>query len=365
MNLRKHLLVLGLIIFASATSDFVTPVLLYSEKLSAGLLHYQDEYDVNGQLSQEAFLGVAREMIGKCQSDAYVFVNVPGLIASDFVDYRNEMMALARYVKLSSTALRFETVTLPEEESDLIENFAQMASGICGIEDLINLNHEDIEGWTAYVDSRPRIITINLAELPANSTSDNATRREIIEENDKNLREVLAQIPSPSHTVIVTSTVGKRLLKKQDGVHARIFDDIFEDASKQDDVERNNRVLPIEPYFGQTRPKFEEPSSPFLGVFDKQFYQEYKSTVDLIIMATLGFCSLQILLWYQSAHIGGPQPAKKQSKNAYQESLQKGPSTKKSEVTAKLTSVIQQRQVTVLAGKQNPEHHLEPISEQS
>ena len=58
------------------------------------------------------FLETAEKFVGSCDADTYVLVNQPGLRRLDFLEFQTEFASLRRYVKQSSTAIKFEKVEL-------------------------------------------------------------------------------------------------------------------------------------------------------------------------------------------------------------------------------------------------------------
>ena len=87
-----------------------------------GILKYQEDYDRAVTLPRDTFIQAAEKFLGVCNADTYVFINQPGLRKLDFLEFETEFVSLQRYIRRSSTAIKFEKVDLLPQ--DLYSFFA-------------------------------------------------------------------------------------------------------------------------------------------------------------------------------------------------------------------------------------------------
>ncbi|SMN18102.1 similar to Saccharomyces cerevisiae YHR101C BIG1 Integral membrane protein of the endoplasmic reticulum, required for normal content of cell wall beta-1,6-glucan [Maudiozyma saulgeensis] len=294
------------------------PVLLFSHRVSPGLLKYQKNYDPKSIVPVESFKIISQELINHCNSDAYIYVNIPGLRKLDLVEYEDELVFLQRYVNQSSTKLKFEQVkTLPQDYySDLIEYTKET----CKFEGHIKLEGNNSDDFTTYLDSGKRIIEINYTPLPGDETA----RLQSVIDFDGYLREILAQLPSPDQTVILTS-LQPSLVPERDYKPMSIFPKLFENLKE---VEMNNMILDVAPLTNKYSPKFTGMEDVPLNIFDVEFYKENKSFILSIVIVLITF---EIVSVFQQVS---------KSKNAPQNSKpKKDIKIKKKQEVAEITSL--------------------------
>ncbi|KAH3687563.1 hypothetical protein WICPIJ_001464 [Wickerhamomyces pijperi] len=104
----------------------------------------------------------------------------------------------------------------------------------------------EIEGFDeveTYIDSGRRLIHIKFPPLPP--AEEKELRHEQLMMADKALRNTLRKLPSPSQTVIYSSSIGPQYFNKlNEKRYAKmgIFPDISKDESRKSEFERNDRV---------------------------------------------------------------------------------------------------------------------------
>ncbi|KAG0661377.1 Protein big1 [Maudiozyma exigua] len=260
------------------------PAILFSHKVSSGLLKYQTNYDPESIVPVESFKTIAQELIDHCNSDAYIFINVPGLRKLDLVEYGNDMKFLQRYINSSSTKLKFEQVkSLPETFiTDLIEYIKDK----CQFEGHIKLRGNNSDDFTTYIDSGRRVIEINYSPLPENET----LRYDSILDLDSYIREILAQLPSPDQTFILTS-LHPSPVPENDYDKMKMFPELFKNL---EEVEKNNMLLDVAPMTIKYNPKYNGMEDVPAFSFDYEFFEENKSLLTCIIAALIGFGFLNI-----------------------------------------------------------------------
>lgn len=237
-------------------------------------------------LPLNTFFEAARELVDGCKSNAYVLINQPGLRKDDLIEYDLEFTSLEKYISFSSTAVAFEQVeALPD---DTFEQLAEYIQERCRIDKVLNVQGVDLDTFEPYIDVDKRIIHIEFPPLP----EDQDLRGQAISEADAALRKIMAQIPSPSRSVIYTSLQPDTDVKISKG---RIFPHIFQDKNRELLIERNNHILNIPPPVHNYKPKYMGMSGEYLSIFDEQFVQENKQLLVAIATGLLGFIILQLL----------------------------------------------------------------------
>ncbi|SCV06138.1 LANO_0H22936g1_1 [Lachancea nothofagi CBS 11611] len=268
------------------------PAVLYSHKLCPGLLDYQSNYDESTTLPLSSFVEVAEKLISNRRSDAFVFVNIPGLTVTDFTIYRNILGSLEYYVSKSSTALRFERVEPSSQKNDLFDELIFHATEEWEIEDHIVVNGNHTETFERYIDWRPRTIRIDFDTVPL------VNRREYFVYCDKIIKHVLGQLPSAEHTMILTSlSLPPTQVESEAGLGTlRIFPDVFEDPERSSDNEKNHQNVLNNLGFNEFRPKFSGIADEHLSVFDPEFLSRHYHILELVMVTTIGYIGLQLFL---------------------------------------------------------------------
>lgn len=263
---------------------------------SPGMIHYGQEDTSQASLSLDKFSTISKQLLDNCNSDAYVFINLPGITVHDFSKYKEELLSLQRYIYSASTALSFDRVATPSNATfnELIEHVSVQ----CKIDKFLQIYGEDIDDYQPYIDAAARVLRIDYPMLP----EDQESRREAIIDFDKSLRTVLAQTPSPAHTVILTavgpSEAPERSLAALTGP---IFPEVLLDPAKKQEIEKNDHDLRVPRDFNEPRPKFAKPESRYITVFDSEFISKNYDLIRLIATSLIGFLLIQLFAFKTKA----------------------------------------------------------------
>ncbi|KAK5782206.1 hypothetical protein RI543_000135 [Arxiozyma heterogenica] len=288
--LSKFLLELWMtiLLFKCVLGKFATntvPAIMYSYSLAPGLIKYQKNYNYKQTVPIESFKIISEELLGNCNSDAYIFINIPGLNELDFVKYRDGFRFLESSFELSSTGLKFEKVKIDQSTFDYLIAFTKQK---CQVSKILRLIGNDTTQYEPYLDTDKRIIGI---DFPALDSIDDQVRSETINHFDNYLKYVLGQIPSPYQTVILTSlepdlqadlSSGLSLLDHYDG----FFNDII---SRKRDLEKNNRILDVPIIRNKHKPLHQELHNHYVSIFDSDFIQNNYPLLKLIVTTTIIF----------------------------------------------------------------------------
>lgn len=245
-----------LLIVITAITSFVlsfqaTPVLVASHRLVKGL---KDELDGIGSQSPERVTNLIKRLVTECSSDEYLVINQPGLMLEDMtVREADNWPFLRRYLAMASSV-----VGVPWVRGSLDLNFIeQYIISNCHAETM-NVVHDDDEEVGTYIDTRTRVIKIDLSELPPRS--DLEMRYSVIREHDELIRKIIRKLPSPHYTIILTSDTLHHvhpipdIAIQSDPNKFQIFNDLVNDPSRELEVERNDRFhRSVEPYWSPDR----------------------------------------------------------------------------------------------------------------
>lgn len=265
------------------------PVIMYSYLLSPGLIKYQRNYNHKQTVPAESFKIIAEELLGNCNSDAYIFINIPGLNEFDFVEYRDDLKYLEKSFELSSTGLKFEKIELDRSVFDHLIDFTEQE---CQVEKILKLTGNDTAQFEPYLDTDKRIIEI---DFPALDSMDDQTRSETIDHFDNYLKIVLSQIPSPHQSLILTSLEPSSQIHKSSSSLEQ-YDGFFNDiVERKQDVEKNNRLLDIPIIRHKYRPLRQELHSDYVSIFDNDFIQKNYTLLKLIATTTIIFIMYQLI----------------------------------------------------------------------
>lgn len=244
------------------------------------------KFDNSVEIPHSTFLEAVRELIESCESNAYIFINQPGLRKNDLVEFEEEFVNLENYLSRSSTSVGFEQVELlPDDTFDQLTEFMQEH---CRIDHVLYVEGDNLDSFQPYIDIEKRIIRIEYPPLP----EDEELRRQAIFEFDSNLRKFLAQVPSPAHSIIYTSLdPGMDVPDSKES----IFPQIFRDKNRELPIERNNHHLNIPPIFNEYKPKYSGMTGNYLSIFDTEFIKENKQLLLAIVTSLFGFLILQLV----------------------------------------------------------------------
>ncbi|KAL7267758.1 hypothetical protein RUND412_009643 [Rhizina undulata] len=151
----------------------------------------------------EAFVNVAEQVVGRCESDAYILANQPGLHATDFygegsAPQLKKVLDVAGASRSLVVANGFKT-DKPTEET--VEQLLRFAMEKC------DAKVEEVDAKTGafptFSDMKPKIIRVELEELPE---APGKERRQAVAQNDAFLHSILSLLPTSKYTLIYTST---------------------------------------------------------------------------------------------------------------------------------------------------------------
>lgn len=249
---------------------------------------------MGNNLSLQNFKEIVEELLGKCNSNAFILVNQPGIRAHDFTAYKKDLINLQLYMHASSTAVKFEQVDiLPVDMFDeLIDNVKEK----CNVDEVLEVDGNNTDSFQPYIDTRKRIIRIDFPELP----QDSQNRSIALSAYDKSLRAILAQLPSPELTIVYASLkpdldLGSTI-KHVTSRPVEIFPEIFLDPSRAEEVEKNDRILNLLRVFNEYHPKFKAMSSQYISIFEERFITENFELIRTIITVLTVYLIIQVVL---------------------------------------------------------------------
>ena len=151
-----------LAIFSSCFCFDAVPLVVASHKLAKGL---KDELSGNNlkPYKVDEATNMIKKLVTQCSSDEYLIINQPGLRLNDITDIEKEHWPhFYKYLTLSSTVVGLPWVEEPID-LDYLEKYILKT---CKAE-TISVDHED-EREVNCIDSKTRVIRIELSELPEN-----------------------------------------------------------------------------------------------------------------------------------------------------------------------------------------------------
>lgn len=215
------------------------PLVVASHKLVTGLRNELTGDNSVPYLADEA-TNMIKKLVTQCSSDEYLLVNQPGLRLNDVTDLeRDNWPHLYKYLTLSSSLVGLPWVDGPVD----LDYLEQYIIGICRAE-TINVEHEN-ENEVDYIDSKTRVIRIELSDLPPESDMD--ARRLEMRQHDLLLRQILRKLPSPHYTIIFTASDTQhyhpvpKVALEHSPIRFNVFDSITNDPLRREEVERNDR----------------------------------------------------------------------------------------------------------------------------
>lgn len=287
---------------------------------SPGIIKYREELSAADIVPLGKFSSIAKDLVNQCNSNAYVFVNQPGLRKQDFTIYKKEFISLQTYIFSSSTALDLGRIEVPS--NDTFGELIDYTSEKCNIDKFISLDGNNTDSFEPYIDTATRVIRIDYPKLP----EEKELRSQIIAKHDKFLRSVLAQIPSPAQTIVYTALEpGEPVIYGAPVDNSPIFPEIFRDPSKLNEVEKNNHDLGIPPQFNKPRAKFQKTEPAYVSLFDSQFITENYDLLRLILSSLVGFLVLQLVFHKSKPAVERPEQSPRSSKKPTEPTNAKSP----------------------------------------
>ncbi|CAH2352051.1 protein Big1p [[Candida] railenensis] len=291
MNLR---FVVGLLsIITTVISFHAVPVLFASHKLVKDI---RSSKELTESHSAEEVTNLAKKLITQCSSNQYILVNIPGLRLEDLrVSEKDNWPFLRKYLTMSSTVLG---VPWCEDPIDL-NYLEKYIIKTCKAE-TINVIHEDDEEVNEYIDTRVRVIKVELSEL----SGDSLAREGQIRRYDDLIRKILRKLPSPHYSIIMTSS---KVVENHFTPHHiieghperfQIFNDIFNDPSREFDVERNDRFHEVPPVFSAPRHTNDRylanKKKDEIHFFDYELWKKNEQLIMTIVVMVLGIAFLKV-----------------------------------------------------------------------
>lgn len=237
-------------------------------------------------------------MISRRHADAYVFVDIPNLMASDFIEHRNQMAFIRRRVEDCSTAVAFNNVEF-EEDVDFFRLLSDFTSEEWEVQKHITIRGNQTSDFQPYIDTEPRIFRINFEPLPTTALENGRSRAEAINDYDRFLGMILGQLPSPEYTLIIIPSSVHEVPSELGSEELEIFPELLQHPQMLVDYEKNNRILYDKPQFNQPRQKFSNQMEGYLTIFDPDFLEENYDILRAIVFAIIGFLLLQITLFWR------------------------------------------------------------------
>ncbi|ODV80989.1 BIG1-domain-containing protein [Suhomyces tanzawaensis NRRL Y-17324] len=282
--------VVWLALVASCMGLKALPVLVASHKVVPGLKS-EISTDNSHIHNITSVTNMVKKLITQCSADEYIIINQPGLSYTDLTENKKDDWSLIRkYLILASTIIGLPRVAEPLD-LDYIERYIIRN---CDAE-LIKVVNDDENEVRPYYDVRARVIRIDLSPLPEDAEERSAT----IREHDDLIRKIIRKLPSPHYNIIMTSStlssfhpVPASAMKKYPK-DFEIFNDIVNDPSRLEEIERNNNFHKVEPYNHVNKHTNERylknKKKDEIHLFDNELWVKHERLVTtiLVMVATL------------------------------------------------------------------------------
>lgn len=225
-----------------------SPLVIASHKLVKGL---RDELDHDNATPHEekTVTNLLKKLVTECSSDAYLLINQPGLRYTDLTTSKEDQWPfLRKYLTLASTVVGIPWIKNPID-LDFIENYIIKN---CDAE-TISVLQEDENEVNKYIDTRKRIIRVELNDLPEDSEDEPGIRDFTLSSHDELIRKILRKVPSPHYTIILTSNSPStvhpipELVVRSKPEKFELMHDIINHPSRLAEVERNNNFQKVDP----------------------------------------------------------------------------------------------------------------------
>lgn len=273
------------ILVSTACALQAVPVLLASHKLVPSLKKDIQTPNTKVQLSLDVTHMVKR-LATECSSDVYLLVNAPGLTQADLTSAKKDNWPhLQKYLHMSSSV-----VGLPWMEGILdYDHLSEYIVRTCKAEAIVV--HTDEHEVEHYIDTRKRVIRLELAPIPNLQPS----RDESIRNVDDVIRKILRKLPSPHYTILITSSEPgavhpiPQIALENTPEHFELFHDIVNDPSRALEKERNNYMYQeVEPIWKE----YEDPTELYLArrrqdeihFFDADLWRKKEKLVMTLIL---------------------------------------------------------------------------------
>ncbi|KAM3122691.1 hypothetical protein CJJ07_001631 [Candidozyma auris] len=272
------------------------PVIFGSHTLVPGLreevkypyIQYQGPQNVTNML---------KKAITECSSDAYLIINIPGLENIDMLDRKQSLWPnLVKYMHMSSTL-----VGMPWVEGTLDLSFLEAyITRTCSAETISLAEEDDV--FAEYVDTRKRIIRVEMNPLPPPGPERDAA----IRASDELIDKVLKRIPSPYYSFLITSSVTSpthpipEVALENSPQGFELFYSIVNDPRRDEEVERHVRLK------GLSAPQWNEDKDPMalylerrkkdqIHLFDYELWSQNERLVSTIAVMILSLFAVKTL----------------------------------------------------------------------
>lgn len=273
-------------ILAAVLALRAAPVLVASHKLVRGLKQDIRQPNTQSQDPQQV-TNMLKRLVTECSSDVYLLVDVPGLTNNDMLQQKQALWPhLQKYLHLSSSV-----VGLPWLEGTLdLAYLEQYAVRTCKAESV--RAHSSDDEVEQYIDVRKRVILLQTAPLPAERGPE---RDRAVSDVDDLIRKILRKIPSPHHTIVITSSEVDTVHPLPESEYTELphffelFHDIVNDPRRELEQERNAYLYQdVAPFWNEIK----DPTQQFLErkrrdevhLFDKKLWGDNEKLVMTVVL---------------------------------------------------------------------------------
>lgn len=278
------------------TAALLVPVVFGSHKLVPGLNDMISKPFTNHQKGEDV-TNLIKRVVTECSADIYVLVDIPGLESSDLTDKKQELWPnLVKYLHMLSTVAGYPWVDT-ELDFAFLEKYITKT---CKAE-TIEIQEAEQE-MSKYLDTRKRVVRVDLAPLPYTQPS----RDETLRSYDALIRKILGSAPSPHYYIVVSlSTPGVThhipdFAIEQQPEHFNIFHSIILDPRRDEEVERNKYLYKdVEPYWNEEK----EPMKLYLErrkkdqvhFFDSELWEKHEQLVLTVMLMVASLVVLKVV----------------------------------------------------------------------
>ncbi|CAN6657770.1 hypothetical protein TRVA0_030S00628 [Trichomonascus vanleenenianus] len=192
--------------------------------------------DTRGQTTPvEEVQKALSKMLAACPSDTYLLIDQPGLELEDMQELITPggsvlWYELRKFASRSATLFSFPRLDGPVSLDRIQRNLEKQ----CRTKTIIADAKSD-PMFEQYSDTRPRVIRLQLEELPEDEMEKEIT----LKANDELIQKALQQTPSPFFTIIYTSSTGEEFDPEDEEFSQSKYWDIFGDLVRMKRDPRN------------------------------------------------------------------------------------------------------------------------------
>lgn len=256
----KYLLVLTMLL--ASVQALATPALVLSHKLVPDLAlevekpftRHQDPQNVSNMI---------KKLVTECSSDIYLLVNLPGLSSKEMIQSKEHIWPnLVKYIHMASSVVGVPWVDGPVD-MEFLENYIIKT---CKAE-AVNVQF-DAHEVPKYIDTRKRIVRVDLNPLPENHEQKYAAIRQV----DELIANILRKAPSPHYTIVILLDVLSpvhpipQFALDESPERFEIFHNLI--LARESEVERNNYM------YGEVEPYWNDNGDPMQAYLDRRKQDE-------------------------------------------------------------------------------------------